>query len=133
MMTSKEESNHIRVIYSIYNKMNGRVYIGSTNNYERRKRQHIRKLNEGKHINKRLQEDWETWSFKNFSFGVVEKVSSEENLRVREYFRIEEFRKVADIYNVTCPLTEEHVPKANFCKGKRKEGSVYSLSKKSNK
>lgn len=45
-------------IYRIVNTKTGRCYVGQTNDLARRKDEHMRKLRNGKHSNKQLQNDF---------------------------------------------------------------------------
>lgn len=54
-------------IYLITNHFNNKVYVGQTNDFERRKEQHFAALVNGKHENKFMQKDYnahpEEWTF----------------------------------------------------------------------
>lgn len=60
-------------IYKISNKTNSKVYIGSTSNFERRKRDHFRNLNNKSHINIKLQNSFNKHGENNFEFTIIEK------------------------------------------------------------
>jgi group I intron endonuclease len=70
------------VIYQIINEKNGKKYIGSTTNPEKRKKRHFRELKNGNHHNVILQRSWEKYNKEKFKFEVLEEV--EEGLRKRE-------------------------------------------------
>ena len=55
-------------IYKIENKINGKVYIGQSNNIIRRWEEHISKLNNNSHENKILQYSWNKYGMYNFDF-----------------------------------------------------------------
>jgi group I intron endonuclease len=61
-------------IYKIANIKNGKFYIGSTNDFERRKREHIELLYKNKHHSKLLQNDWNEFGADSFHFEIVENV-----------------------------------------------------------
>lgn len=61
-------------IYKIYNKINNRIYIGSTNCFNARKIQHLSELRRNKHENQYLQNDWNKCGEENFIFEIVELV-----------------------------------------------------------
>jgi group I intron endonuclease len=69
-------------IYQILNKINGRVYIGSSKNLEKRLAQHRYELKKGIHHNKFLQNDFNKLGkdFSNVEFSVIE---NEENFEKR--------------------------------------------------
>lgn len=64
------------VIYQIKNKENGKVYIGSTTDWEQRKSRHIKDLKNGSHHNIILQRAWRKYGKNSFSFGVIEEVEN---------------------------------------------------------
>lgn len=77
-------------IYKIENKVNGKVYIGSSINCEARKKQHYTELRNNKHINSYLQRAWNKYGESSFVFSVIE-VCYKENLKNRESFWIDFF------------------------------------------
>jgi group I intron endonuclease len=60
-------------IYKIENIINGKKYIGRTNNADRRKSEHLSALKYGKHRNVYLQKAWEKYGEHNFIFDVVDE------------------------------------------------------------
>lgn len=58
-------------VYEIYNKANGKRYIGSSENLRYRLRNHIRRLRKGTHGNKHLQSAWTKYGEENFTIDVV--------------------------------------------------------------
>lgn len=59
-------------VYKIECVVTGKYYIGSSNNLHRRRREHYRRLSNGKHESPRLQNAWSKYGAKNFNFMVVE-------------------------------------------------------------
>lgn len=59
-------------IYKITCIANGKIYIGSTNNFDTRWREHRRKLRLNSHQNKYLQRAWNKYSEAAFTFEIVE-------------------------------------------------------------
>lgn len=60
--------------YSITNTKNEKVYIGITEDYERRIfKEHLPLLRKNKHINYKLQADWNTFGEENFKFEIIEE------------------------------------------------------------
>lgn len=55
-------------IYQIRNTEDGKVYIGSTVNFRKRKNQHYSKLKIGKHHNRKLQRAWSKYGEEAFKF-----------------------------------------------------------------
>ena len=72
-------------IYQIRNKVNGKVYIGSSVWVENRLVQHRSHLRSGKHCNGHLQNSWNHYGEAAFEFAVVEIMGNDEQmLRERE-------------------------------------------------
>jgi len=74
----------MRAIYGIINKINGHKYVGSSVNFYKRKREHIRLLKKGKHHSDYLQKAWNKYEEKLFEFIVLEEVEHKEDLIKRE-------------------------------------------------
>lgn len=81
----------MKVIYAIVNLLNNKKYIGSTTNFSRRKRQHLKRLKKGNHHAVGLQRSWNKNSPDNFAFIVLEEVLNQEDLIAREQFYIDTF------------------------------------------
>ena len=64
-------------IYEIKNIKNGKVYIGCSTTYPRRWYTHKFNLRKGIHVNKHLQEDYNTFGLEAFEFSVVEEFPSD--------------------------------------------------------
>ena len=64
------------VIYQIKNEENGKIYIGSTTDWERRKSRHIKDLKNGNHHNIIVQRAWEKYGEEAFNFEILEKVDN---------------------------------------------------------
>ena len=84
-------------IYKIENKINGKVYIGSSNNIKRRWQKHKSLLKHNKHQNSHLQASWNKYGEDNFIFSIVE-LCSESSLLEREQYFID---KLNSEYNQT--------------------------------
>lgn len=72
-----KNKNGISGVYSITNVNDGLVYIGESFNIEERWVSHIDELEKGKHHNKKLQTDWNTYGKENFKFEILEKLELE--------------------------------------------------------
>jgi len=71
-------------IYAIENLINGRIYIGSTNDFIRRFRDHRATLDRGVHKNKFLQNDFNKCGSDAFQFSIIFITSLEEMYSVEE-------------------------------------------------
>lgn len=67
----------IEYIYTIENTVNGRLYVGRTNNPDMRKRGHFSELRRGVHGNPKLQNAFNKYGEAAFKFNVVESCESE--------------------------------------------------------
>lgn len=74
-------------IYKITNKINGKYYIGSSNNLNYRKSTHLSRLRRGKHGNKQLQASFTKNGEDSFLFEIVELL---ENATVKEVRGLEQ-------------------------------------------
>ena len=66
-------------IYKIINKIDGRIYIGSTINFEKRKKKHLKDLKNNKHHNIFLQRAYNKYGVDNFVFSYKEKEFNNKN------------------------------------------------------
>ena len=73
-------------IYKIENKINSKVYIGSSNNIKRRWQKHKSLLKHNKHQNSHLQASWNKYGEDNFIFSIIELCSENSLLEREQYF-----------------------------------------------
>jgi group I intron endonuclease len=78
-------------IYRILNLQTGNFYIGSTNNFKRRWKEHKRKLNSNKHHCIFLQRAWNKYGKKSFIFEEIEQIDDQEILLEIEQKYINQF------------------------------------------
>ena len=71
-------------IYEIKNTKNGKVYIGCSTIYPQRWYHHKLRLRKGTHVNKHLQEDYNTFGLEAFEFSVVEEFPSDTPYKLLE-------------------------------------------------
>jgi len=96
-------------IYVINNTKNGKVYIGSTVNFEKRWAEHRRTLCKGTHCNSHLQSSWNKHGESVFEFGVLKYVDDLDELLKIEQFWMGRYREEGrELYNIaltaTCPM-----------------------------
>ena len=89
-------------IYKITNVKNGKFYIGSAKDIDRRWWEHKNDLKKNKHINPKLQHAWDFYGETNFEFIILENVIECELFK-REQFYLDMFKPyMRDIgYNIT--------------------------------
>ncbi len=71
-------------IYAIRNKLNGKLYVGSALNIQRRWWQHQSRLRIGNHHSRKLQSAWNKYGVDGFLFEVLELVPDAQVLTIRE-------------------------------------------------
>ena len=81
-------------IYKIVNKINGKVYVGSSVHIERRWRKHKSELNTNKHHSQKLQRSYNKYGIDNFVYEIVELV--EEGLLIEKE---QHWMDILDSYN----------------------------------
>jgi len=79
-------------IYKITNMSNGKMYIGSSKNLTKRKREHFWSLRKGNHINSYLQNAWNKYGELFFEFKIIENVKNEEELLKKEQVYMDSFK-----------------------------------------
>lgn len=77
-------------IYSILNKINGKIYVGQSVNPSKRGTDHRCKLNNNTHINPHLQKAWNKYGESAFEFNILE-YCSEEDLNDNESWWVDYF------------------------------------------
>jgi group I intron endonuclease len=115
-----------RGVYAIENILDGRRYIGSSVNVERRWIEHQQRLVRGAHQNGRLQRAWQEHGLAGFRFVLLEEVADRSDLIWREQVHID---ATPDRYNICeqagCPpLVRSPVHRARV--GAALAGRVFS-------
>lgn len=82
-------------IYSITNKINGKVYVGQTDNYAKRYYNHVNNLSKNKHHVESLQDDFNKYGEMAFEFKIIQGCTIEE-LDVLEQKYIKELNAFED-------------------------------------
>lgn len=94
-------SSKIIGVYCIKNTTNNKMYIGQSDDIKRRFRRHKTELRNAKHINAHLQNAWNKYGEKAFSFLVLEVTGSIEGLDDLEKQYINELDTFRNGYNRT--------------------------------
>lgn len=88
-----------KCIYKIENKINKKVYIGQTNDYNSRCGSHRCTLNKNKHDNIYLQRAWNKYGEDNFKFEIIEDYTENYNEMERYYINLYKSTKQEYGYN----------------------------------
>ncbi|MFA6571307.1 MAG: GIY-YIG nuclease family protein [Bacteroidota bacterium] len=91
-------------VFAIKNLKTGRVWLGSTMNLKNIYIRYQILLNNGKHINSRLQEDWHTFGEESFEFEVLDTLELKEgpdynyseDLEILEMLWLDKFRPLEE-------------------------------------
>lgn len=89
----------ISCVYAITNTVNGKMYIGSTKNFETRKKQHLYYLRKGSHINIILQRSFNKHGEDSFIFSVLEEVDQQLLLDTESTY-INQYNTKCNGYNI---------------------------------
>lgn len=93
-----QERERVMGVYQITNTVNGRIYVGSSNNLDSLWNKEKFMLEHGTHINKELQHDWKEYGGEKFEYLVLETVKHEQKIRYdyKDVF-VAEGREPADV------------------------------------
>lgn len=101
-------------IYSIINKVNGKIYIGQSKDIDNRWFQHKNSLKKNMHRNKHLQNAYNKYGEDVFEFNIIEEVENEFelNIKEKEYIKSHKSNNYLYGYNLTdggegCSLNQE--------------------------
>jgi group I intron endonuclease len=72
----------ISCVYKITNKINNKVYVGSTCNYIKRITSHKNLLIKNKHSNDHLQSSWNKYGSNSFEFSIIEHIEPEKLIKL---------------------------------------------------
>jgi len=107
-------------IYKITNTNNGKVYVGSSIDIDNRLRSHLSNLKRGKHHNKQLLEDFNTFGEHCFELSKIELCDMYEMIDREDYW-IEHLDSVNSGYNIMRKSANTGVRKST--KGKQTQAS----------
>ena len=85
-------------IYIIFNNLNGKLYIGSAINLDKRIKQHIKELNNNHHDNDHLQKAWNLYQSNNFIFGILSFCPKDKLIEKEQWFI--DFFGMENLYNI---------------------------------
>lgn len=96
-------------IYRLWYKDCETVYVGSTNNFKKRCKQHFYKLKKGEHHNFIVQRVYNKYGKDCLNFEIIHKANEDDNLFELEDFYIKELKPFANISDArgSHPHTEE--------------------------
>jgi len=118
----------IPCVYEIRNKKTGGIYVGSTNDYFRRMREHFEGLRNGTHRNIHLQRSFKKHGEISFEKMIIEKTPVEKLIEREQYWIAELKDAGVTLYNLELTLWPEHKLAIETCKkisaGKRKRYST---------
>lgn len=86
-------------IYKIENKINGKIYIGSSVNLSKRKERHFRNLKNNIHENFHLQNAYNKYGKNGFEFIIVKR-TSRDNMLVEEQKLLDKYAGTSNCYNI---------------------------------
>lgn len=123
-------------IYKIVNIINGKVYIGSSKNLNKRWCEHKRNLRKNNHDNNYLQKSWDKYGESSFKFEIIEIVDDVNNLITREQFYLDQLKPYDKTITYNICVTAGNMfgfkhsdeTKTNF--SKMRIGNTYSLGHK---
>lgn len=87
-------------IYSIKNIINNKRYIGQTVNIKKRKSYHFWSLNNNRHFNSKLQNDFNKYGFDNFEFKILLIVTKKSDSNYHEKKLVDLWDTINNGYNV---------------------------------
>lgn len=95
-------------IYMILNIINNKCYVGSTKNFNERKRGHLSKLRSNKHHNDYLQSSYNKYGEKSFAFIPLEEVEDINDLYTKECDWIKLKNSMDKIYGYNLGIPERN-------------------------
>lgn len=102
-------------IYRIVNTMDGRSYVGQTNNVKRRRKEHFLDLKAGEHHNPFLQNAYNKYGHSAFTFEVLEQNIPTEKINEREIYWIERIDSFNTGYNLSSGGDSPEIVKGTPC------------------
>jgi len=85
-------NNHMKAVYSIKNKINNKIYIGSATNLTNRWSRHKSDLIQKHHHSVHLQRAWDKHGEQAFEFSILEEILESQDLIAREQHYIDLYK-----------------------------------------
>lgn len=82
----------MQCIYGLKTKHNGKFYVGRTNNLKHRWGVHVSYFRHNKHSNTHMQATWNRYGPENFELIILEMISDNQLLTVREQYWIDHYK-----------------------------------------
>ncbi len=105
MTTADSNEQDLYCVYRIYCTVTEKCYVGKTNNYEKRKKEHVRELKRGCHHSPKLQRAWNKYAGKNgervFNAKIIESGISADKIDKHERYWIARYDSYRNGYNCT--------------------------------
>jgi group I intron endonuclease len=109
-------------IYKIINKVNGKYYIGSSNDIKRRWEFHRSRLNTNNHYNDYLQNAWNKYKKENFDFVVIEETTKSNLLTTEQKYLDIIKNKQNECYNLNFDTSGGEI--SEYSKSKIKKSQI---------
>ncbi len=110
-------------IYQIRNKINGRIYIGSTKNFHSRVLKHLQALRTQIHKNDYLQNAYNKYGEESFYFGILELVTVDSLLSTEQQYLDCFYDNQQQCYNM-CPKANNSTGYRHSVEVKKKMSSI---------
>ena len=113
-------------VYKITNKINNKIYVGSSVNIKARWDDHIKMLTNSRHHNKHLQSSFNKHKLENFDFIILE-ICNKEELIIKEQFYIDTLKPEYNILKTAgSRLGQKHSDESKAKMSKSQKGRKVS-------
>lgn len=112
-------------VYEFETKLNGKAYTGSSVNIERRRREHLRVLRQGKHHSIHFQRAWDLYGEEAFKFVVLEIIEDAERRLATEQKRINERLAAGTSYNMARDVSAPMLGRKHTKETRRKQSKAH--------
>lgn len=129
MINNSEEI--VSGIYSIENSINKKRYIGSTNNFNRRKNNHYLDLRKNNHHSIILQNAYNKYGENNFIFSILLRCPEEELLQIEQYY-LDFYKPEYNVSKIAGRSSFERTEEWKLKIGKANSGRVFTDKQRMN-